>query len=291
MTAADVRIHDPGPRTTIQDLGRTGYAHLGVTGSGAADRGSLRLANRLLGNSEHAAVLENTLGGLSFELTTSRHIAVTGAPVSVRVDDTVVNEAARLFVRAGQRVRLGQPPHGLHTYVAFGGGSLDVPATLGSASRDCLAGIGPDPVRRDQLIGLRSDGPTVLPEIPLEVIPSRIPHGHIDITFWWGPRDALFSSADRRRFTTTGWTISTQSDRVGARLTGPPLSIGEVHIASEGMTTGAIQIPPSGTPIVFLADHPVTGGYPVIGVVTDRDIDLLAQAAPGTTVRFTPHAV
>jgi biotin-dependent carboxylase-like uncharacterized protein len=199
----------------------------------------------------------------------------------------VVEEPAPLYVPAGQRVQLGRPDHGLHTYVAVAGGGLDVRAVLGSASRDSLAGIGPDPLRPGEIIELRQDRPIRLPALALELIPHRIPHAHIDIDFHWGPRDGLFSPADRRRFRSTDWTVSTQSDRVGARLTGPALSIGEVHLPSEGMALGAIQVPPSGTPIVFLADHPVTGGYPVIGVVTEHDIDLLAQAAPGTTVRFT----
>jgi biotin-dependent carboxylase-like uncharacterized protein len=287
VQTGSLRIHDPGPRTTIQDLGRPGYAHLGVTGSGAADRSSLRLANRLVGNPEGAAALENTLGGLTFELTTDHHVAITGAPVSVRVDGTAVIEPARLYLLAGQRVQLGRPGPGLHTYLAVAGGGLDVAAVLGSASRDCLAGIGPDPVRPGQIIGLRSQRPVAIPILPLELIAHRIPTGHCDVSFRWGPRDALFSPADRGRFTSTDWLVTSQSDRVGARLSGPPLAIGEVHLPSEGMATGAIQIPPSGTPIVFLADHPVTGGYPVIGVVTEQDIDLLAQAAPGTAVRFT----
>lgn len=284
-----LRIIDPGLLSTVQDLGRTGYAHLGVTSSGAADRASLALANRLVGNIEGAAAVENTCGGLTVALTASRHVAVTGAQVAVTVDSVVVAEPSRFYVRAGQRIHLSRPVYGLHTYLAVAGG-LDVPHVLGSASRDSLSGLGPAPLQPNQVLRLETSGTATIPDVPLESIPQRVPANQADVAFRWGPRDALFSPADRARFTRTAWIVSPQTDRVGARLIGPPLTIGEVHLPSEGMMRGAIQVPPSGAPIVFLADHPVTGGYPVIGVVVDDDIALIAQAAPGTTVRFTARS-
>jgi biotin-dependent carboxylase-like uncharacterized protein len=281
-----LRVLDAGVLSTVQDLGRTGYAHLGVTSSGAADRASLTLANRLLGNVESAAAVENTYGGLTVELSTGRHLAVVGAPVAVTVDDVAVAEPARFYVRAGQRIHLGRPAPGLHTYLAVTGG-LDIKRILGSASRDSLSGLGPPPLQRGQTLPLGTCWAATLPEVPLELAPHRIPPRYADVAFRWGPREVLFSRADRAQFTRTNWIVSQHTDRVGARLDGPALSIGDVHLYSEGMMRGAIQVPPSGAPIVFLADHPVTGGYPVIGVVTDDDIALIAQATPGTTLRFT----
>ncbi|MGW6659530.1 5-oxoprolinase subunit C family protein [Rhodococcus sp. NPDC055024] len=283
-----VRVVDPGTLTTVQDLGRPGYAHLGVSSSGGADRASLMSANRLVGNSVSAPVFETTLGGLTFELSDSRYIAVTGAPVTVCVNGRTVSESARLYVQTGERVQLGRPSWGLRTYVAIAGG-IGAPRVFGSASRDTLAGLGPPPVQRGDDFPLpRPSAPVT--DCPLENVVSRVPVRHAEITFRWGPRETLFTDADRARFTRTRWLVSSQTDRVGSRLTGPALTIGVIDLPSEGMMRGAIQVPPSGEPIVFLADHPVTGGYPVIGVVIDADIALLAQAAPGTTVRFTPAA-
>jgi biotin-dependent carboxylase-like uncharacterized protein len=282
----ELQILDAGLLSTVQDLGRTGYAHLGVTSSGAADRASLTLANRLVGNAEGAAAVENTCGGLTVALTTSRHVAVTGAQVAVTVDSVVVAEPSRFYAHAGQRIHLGRPVYGLHTYLSVAGG-LDVARVLGSASRDTLSGLGSAPLQPDQALRLGQACTATLPDVPLELIPQRVPPGHADIAFRWGPRDALFSRTDRAQFAHTDWMVSPQTDRVGARLIGPALSIGEVHLSSEGMMRGAIQVPPSGAPIVFLADHPVTGGYPVIGVVADDDIALIAQATPGTILRFT----
>lgn len=281
-----LRIIDAGVLSTVQDLGRSGYAHLGVTSSGAADRASLTLANRLVGNAEGAAAVENTCGGLTFELTAGRHVSVTGAPLAVTVDAVPVTEPSRFYACAGQRIQLGRPTHGLHAYLAVAGG-VDSARVLGSASRDSLSGLGPAALRRDQDLILGMPCTARYSDVPLELIPQRVPRGHTEIAFRWGPRDALFSPADRAQFTRANWTVSSQTDRVGARLNGPALSIGEVHLPSEGMMRGAVQVPPSGEPIVFLADHPVTGGYPVIGVVTDDAVALVAQASPGTTLRFT----
>ncbi|NIL74865.1 biotin-dependent carboxyltransferase family protein [Rhodococcus sp. B10] len=277
-------ILDPGASTTIQDAGRAGYAHLGITASGPVDRAAAALANRLVGNAENAAVFENLFGGLSFTVTSPRYVALTGAPVEVRVDGRVVREPQRVYLAAGQRLSVGRPAAGLRIYVAISGG-IRADTTFGSASSDALSGLGPAALAAGDEYKL---GPTTTaPELPLELARSRYPEGTVQLRFRWGPRDSLFSVEDKQALVSTSWTVGANSNRVGIRLTGQPLTIGSVDLRSEGMALGAIQVPPSGEPIVFLADHPVTGGYPVIGVVTEDDLDLLGQAAVGSTVTFS----
>ncbi|MBQ6644556.1 MAG: biotin-dependent carboxyltransferase family protein [Saccharopolyspora sp.] len=282
-TPSTLEVVDPGPLSTVQDLGRTGYAHLGVSPSGAADPESLRLANRLVGNPAGTPALECTLGGLSLRFTAARWVALAGAPASALVDERPVVDPRRFRVPAGQVLHLGRPSIGLRSYLAVGGGFL-VRRVLGGAGHDVLAGHGPAPLRPGDELAIGPDRPQ--PAAPIELANSRCPSGIATLRFGWGPRHELFDAADRERFTTTRWRISTESNRIGVRLLGEPLRIGEVRLASEGMVPGAIQVPPSGEPIAFLADHPVTGGYPVIGVLTEPDIGLLAQAPPGTAIRF-----
>lgn len=283
---AVLTVVQAGPAASVQDLGRPGMAHLGVPASGPADRRSFRLANRLAGNPEDTPALEVTLGGLAITLSTTRHVAVTGAPAPLTVDGVPVDGAPRLWLRAGSVLAIGRPWAGCRTYLAVSGG-IEAERVLGSASRDSLTGLGPDPVRAGAEYGLGPVRP--VPAIPLELAFSVVPcGGPATVRFRWGPRHELFDAADRHRLTTTPWRVSAQCDRVGARLTGPPLAIGSVDLPSEGTVRGAIQVPPSGEPIVFLADHPVTGGYPVIGVVTDADIDLVGQTLPGDALRLAP---
>ncbi|MFC9552326.1 biotin-dependent carboxyltransferase family protein [Rhodococcus sp. NPDC056960] len=281
---AQVSVIEAGLSTVLQDLGRPGFAHLGVTASGAADRSSLALANRLVGNADGATALENTFGGLVITVSADRYVAVTGATVDIYIDGRAPAEGRRTLLRAGQILSLGRPATGLRAYVAIEGG-IETERVFGSAATDCLSGLGPGRVRpgANFMLGTEARPPH---DVPLELTPPRLPVGAVEARFRWGPRDGLFAPRDRVALTTTSWTVSADCDRVGARLTGPPLSVGSIDLPSEGMALGAIQIPPSGEPIIFLADHPVTGGYPVIGVVTERDVDLLAQAAPGTRVRL-----
>lgn len=285
-TPALMTVVEAGVSTSVQDLGRTGLAHLGVPTAGPADRRSFLLANRLVGNPENTPALEVTIGGLALTLSTSRYVAITGAPAPVSVDGVRVADPTLVHLRAGARLAVGRPWAGCRTYLAVCGG-VEAERVLGSASRDSLTGLGPQPVRAGTVLGLGPAHP--VPAVPLELAFSVVPAGGaVTARFRWGPREDLFSTEDLRRLTATTWRISAQTDRVGARLTGPPLTIGSVDLPSEGTVRGAIQIPPSGEPIVFLADHPVTGGYPVIGVVTDTDIDLVGQTLPGDELRLVP---
>lgn len=280
----------PGPLALVQDLGRPGHASVGVSPSGAADRGALALANRLVGNNLAAAGLELTLGGLTVQARSALIVAVTGAAVEVDVDGRPVGRNATVPVPAGSVVRIGRPHVGLRAYLAVRGG-IDVAPVLGSRSFDVLSAIGPPPLRPgDRLPIGRAREP--LPQIDL--VPVRPPSPATPTVLHWtpGPRTDRLSAAGLDALSRTEWTVGVDSDRVGVRLDGPALDRPEQpELASEGLVRGAVQVPPSGRPVIFLADHPTTGGYPVVAVVDDADTDALAQVRPGDRVELRPAPV
>lgn len=270
-----------GPLALVQDRGRPGLGGMGVGRSGAADRASHDLANRLVANDPAAATVEVTLGGLQVRAETDLTVAVTGAPAPAALDGTPVGHAAVLRLRAGQVLALGPPTTGLRSYLAVRGG-VAVDPVLGSRATDVLSGLGPPPLQRGAVLPVGA----VPHRVPvLEQAPVGVPTGGtLVLRARRGPRedrvqDDLFAR---------GWTVSSRSDRIGARLDGDALRpvAGRGELPSEGVVRGAVQVPPSGEPVLFLADHPVTGGYPVVAVVLDADVDLAAQARPGQPVRF-----
>lgn len=268
-----------GPLALVEDLGRPGHAAIGVGRSGAADRGALRLANRLLGNGEDLAGIEVTLGGLVMVVRGGdTWVAVTGAPAPLTVGRRAAAPYGPVRVRAGETVSLGLPSSGLRSYVGVRGG-VDVAPVLGSRSRDVLAGIGPEPLAPGAVLPV-GPPPATYPHV--DGVPPRS-YEEIVLRVVRGPRDRLV--LDPEALATT-WTVSSASDRVGMRLDGTVLALRDPDAAlpSEGAYRGAVQVPPSGQPVVFLADHPVTGGYPVVGVVADSDVDLAAQARPGQPI-------
>ncbi|MCU1544284.1 MAG: allophanate hydrolase [Microbacteriaceae bacterium] len=277
-----VEIIDPGPFTTVQDLGRPGYAHLGVSTSGAADLASHSLANRIVGNPPTAAGIEILLGGFSARLTEGRWCSVAGATVGVTVDSHPVPEPSLFFLPAASILRLDPATTGLRAYLAIEGGIVGN-RVLGSASWDSLGNFGTRPATSGtQWELLQSDGePRYTGVVPTFEAPATLTLG-----FFWGPRDHLLDKPSRDVLLTTRWTVTNDCDRVGARLSGSPLAVSEGSLPSEGCVVGSIQVPPTGLPIVFLADHPVTGGYPVVGVITETAAAHLAQARPGTYIQF-----
>lgn len=281
-----IHIEQTGPFATVQDLGRPGWFDSGVGPSGAADRSSLRLANRLVGNPEDFAALEVLLGGLVLRADGHLTIAVTGAPAPATVDGTPVGHASVLELTEGQVLRLGTTPTGLRTYVSVRGG-IDVPKVLGSRSYDTMSGIGPPPLRPGTQ--LRA-GPTPRTLPTVEFAPQPVPPTEVVVRALPGPRAEWFADPDAL-FRGT-WSVATDTDRVGARLDrrdGPPLvRTVDRELPAEGVALGSVQVPPSGQPVVFLADHPITGGYPVVAVVLDDDVDLVAQSQPGRVLRFVP---
>jgi biotin-dependent carboxylase-like uncharacterized protein len=274
-----------GPLALIQDLGRPGNGHLGVPPSGALDQPALRLANRLVGNPESAAGIEMVLGGLSVRAGASCTIAVTGPQVDVELDGHSVGSHNPVHLAGGDVLTVGNPSSGLRCYLAVSGG-VDVTPELGSRATDVLSGIGPDPLAAGDVLplGARAGLPVGADELP----PSRAPED-LRIPVLSGPRDDWFTEA---QLAAGQWKVSPESNRVGVRLIGTALRraarYNNIELASEGLVTGAIQVRPNGLPVVFLADHPTTGGYPVIAVVDPASLPSLAQARPGVRVRFRP---
>ncbi len=275
-----------GPLALIQDLGRPGHAAVGVGRSGAADRHSFQLGARLLAQDYAAAAIEVTFGGLAIRAHGDVLLALTGAPAPAAIDGTQVAHLAPFVLGDGFILRLAIPPVGLRTYLSVRGG-VDVPAVLGSRATDVLSGLGPAPLKVGDVLPVGAS-PAAFPNVDIAPVRSMT-NGPISIRALQGPRADWL--ADARLLEATPWTVSSRSDRVGIRLEGQALHRHESRIdqelLSEGVVRGSIQVPPGGHPVLFLADHPVTGGYPVAAVVRDEDIDLAAQAVPGQTLRIS----
>ncbi len=279
-----------GALTTVQDLGRPGHAHLGVPRSGALDEAAHRLANRLLGNPETAATLETTLTGCAVRALRPVRAVVTGAPCPVTVDGRPVPWGRPVRVPAGSVLDAGPAVHGVRTYLAFAGG-VDVAPVLGSRATDLLSGLGPAPLGDGDVLPLGPPGPAPSPGTTgqPDAAPWQAPPRELVLPVVYGPRDDWFTTGALRTLTASSFRVSAASNRIGLRTEGPALErVREGELASEGMPLGAVQVPPEGRPLVFLADHPTTGGYPVVGVVPEPALWAAAQAVPGTPVRFTP---
>ena len=279
-----LEVQRSGPHALVQDLGRPGLAHIGVTRSGAADRRSHRLANRLLANPDDRATIEVTLGGFSARVRGGGlDIAVTGADANPSIDGIPFGANSIAHINDGQVITLSAPRAGLRSYLGVRGG-IAVPETLGSRSYDTLSGIGPAPLRSGDVVPVgdpvgRSPG---IDQAPV----AAMTDGPVELRMTPGPRYDWFVDPDA--IVHTEWVTSDRSDRVGVRLVGPALQSrwpGR-QLPSEGAIRGAVQVPPDGQPVILGADHPVTGGYPVIGVALDADTDALAQLRPGQLVRL-----
>lgn len=255
-------VVEPGLATTIQDAGRPGLAHLGVSPAGYVDPALAGLLNRVIGNPSDAATLE-TVGGLVVE---------AHAPVVVATS----GHAAPLVLRTGERVRIATGGRQWH-YLAVRGG-VDVPTVLGSRSHDTLSGLGAVRIVAGTVLGVGpgSDEP-VADVAPVPPVPRTARLGP-------GPRADWFDGDVLDALTARPLTV-TASSRVGVRLRGAELVRAHVgELSSEGLVRGAIQVPPDGDPIMMLADHPTTGGYPVVAVVHPDDVAVVAQQLEGTTV-------
>ena len=288
MTGRSIEVARPGALTTIQDCGRPGYAHLGVPRSGALDAPAHHRANRLVGNPPGAPVLETTLTGVAVTARAAVTVAVTGAHAAVRLDGRPAGRDTAVAVAPGQTLDVGPARPGVRSYVAFSGG-LRVPPVLGSASTDLLSGLGPPRLAAGDVLDL-GDGAADGPRRPCPqagVPPAPVPGERAELLIHLGPRDDWLSAAGLAALHGGAWQVSPQSNRVALRLAGaaPPRSrSGE--LPSEGLVAGAIEALPDGQLVVFLADHPTTGGYPVIAVLDPRSLPVCAQARPGLTVTF-----
>lgn len=279
-----LEVLQTGPLALVQDLGRPGLAHIGVGRSGAADRRSHALANRLLANPEDSATLEITLGGFTARvLGGAIDVAISGADPSPAADGIPFGINSIQHVGDGQVITFGTAATGLRSYLGVRGG-VDVAPVLGSRSYDTLSGIGPAPLQAGDMIPVGRPA-AAFPSIAQAPV-GPIAAGRVDLTVAPGPREDWFT--DPEALIRSAWVISERSDRVGVRLVGPPLQHRwpDRQLASEGVTRGAIQVPPNGQPVILGPDHPTTGGYPVIGVIIDADTDRVGQLRPGQPVRL-----
>ena len=311
-----LRVVRPGLLATFQDDGRLA-ANMGVTGSGAADMPAAHLANALVGNPAHAVTIELTNGSAAFQAVGDQVAAVTGAPVAVTIrpapnatatgdaqhaERSNVRQSARSFaitrqeaflLRDGETLEIGAPRAGLRDYVAIAGG-FKAPGILGSSATDTMSGIGPAPLHAGQLLPSQAAAkapirPTPTVGLP-EPWPANLPQVGRATTLevMLGPRDDWFTEAALAAFVEQEWTVTIQSNRVGLRLAGatPLERRNDVELASEATVPGAIEVPASGQPVIFLRDQPVTGGYPVIAVLTATSLATAGQLPPEAKARF-----
>ena len=273
-----------GPLALVEDLGRAGLAHLGVTRSGAADRRSHTLANRLVANPDDRATVEVMMGGLSVRVRGGDvDIAVTGADTDPAVNGIPFGTNSIHHVKDGEVISLGAPWAGMRSYLAVRGG-IDIAPVLGSRSYDMMSAIGPRPLQPGDVlpVGAHAAEYPEIDQAPVAAIEDHL----LDLRVVPGPRDDWFVNPDA--LVHNVWVATDRSDRVGMRLTGTPMRYRDPdrQLPSEGAARGAIQVPPNGLPVILGPDHPVTGGYPVAGVIVDADIDKVAQIRPGQTVRL-----
>lgn len=290
-----LEIVTPGLQTLLQDLGRPGRAGEGVSASGAMDRGALRAANRAVGNEPSTACLEILMGGLNFTCHGQALVAITGAEVEVELrsaDGQLLRPALYkpFALQDGDQVSIGSPSAGLRNYLAIRGG-FSVTPVLGSLSTDTLAHVGPAALAAGDRLGFeRTPGGLAvsLDEQPAFAMPRRDQLITLDVVM--GPRSDWFTPAALELLAEQTWQVTPQSNRIGIRLAGEQTLERAVggELPSEGTTVGAIQVPPSGQPVLFLADHPLTGGYPVIGAVATYHLDLAGQIPVNARIRFNP---
>ncbi|CEA09720.1 KipI antagonist [Arthrobacter saudimassiliensis] len=307
FTGGWLQVTAPGLQSLIQDLGRPGYADLGVSAAGAADPRAARQANRLVGNPADAAVVENLFGGLELTAHGDTVLALTGAELPAAVvspagdRDRPAPHAAPFALLDGETLTLGTPFRGVRAYLAVRGG-LAVDAVLGSRSTDSMSGIGPAPLAAGTRLpvgpapaGLHV-GDAEPPVLAAAGSPGSLGEGTTPalLRITAGPRQDWFGADAAAALAAQTWLTTSESNRIGVRLAldpedpdaAPLARRREGELPSEGVVAGSLQVPPSGLPVLFLADHPVTGGYPVIAVVVPEDLPVAAQLPPGHALRF-----
>ncbi len=290
MTAL-LKIQAPGIYSTIQDLGRFGYQHLGVPVSGALDSTSLRLANALAGNDEETAAVEILFQGPTFEVcakTVRIALAGTSTPIEVLGETPrLVPPWQSLTVRRGELFRIGAVRDSVGCYLAIEGG-FDLEPCLGSLSTYVRAGLGGldgRPLAKGDELPLRHNSAPEHAEVSLATSPDLAPRERLRVVL--GPQLECFKKESVEAFLEVAYRVSPKADRMGFRLEGPLLShAGDFNIVSDGIATGAIQVPGSGQPIVLLADRQTTGGYPKIATVISADLPAAGRLKPGDPVRF-----
>ena len=282
-------ILHPGMLTTVQDLGRYGQSHLGLTTGGPSDKTAFSWANRLLNNDANDAMLEVTFGGLKLKSQVNTLVCITGAKTDVKIAGRAVELWTTHQVKIGDIIEFGFSEQGVKSYFAVKGG-LKLKPQFGSVATVTREGIGgiqgkgleannylaaeSDHESTHQMHLLEQDAPYYSTELRLRVIP--------------GYQQALFSRMQQRRFFSGHYKVSKQWDRMGYRLEGPAINCEQRSLLSEGIALGAVQIPPDGQPIVLMQDRQTIGGYPKIGSVLSLDLTNLSQCTQGAHVYFEP---
>jgi antagonist of KipI len=287
-----LRVEAPGILTTIQDLGRPGHRSWGIPVGGAMDRFALAAANRLAGNHEGAAALECTISGPTLVAVEPCYVGLAGADLSAEVNADPVPAWAGFQLAAGDRLAFRGRRWGGRAYIAVSGG-LAAGTWLGSAATFLLirrGGLEGRPLRAgDVLHRLNDQAP---PEGSRELAAGARPdYGHGVVGLIPGPHFRRLTPAGRKALLGPPFTISSHSDRMGFRLEGPEIELKGGELVSFGLVTGAVQVPPSGQPIVLMADHQTAGGYPVVGTVPRADMPLAAQLVPGEEIAFQKTTV
>lgn len=278
------RVLHPGALTTVQDLGRYGYQRFGIGTNGAMDEIAAKAANYLVGNGENAALLEMTLSGCRLEFVTAGQVALAGADMGATLNGAAVLRGRTIDVVAGDVLQMGFVRNGCRGYMAFGGG-LAVPEVMGSRSTNLKCGLGGFAGRAlrvgDELAVYESAA------VAVREWAQPIYAGEIELRCVAGPQADMFTAAGLRTFIESEYTVLSESDRMGYRLGGAPLeSIAGTDIISDGIALGSVQVTNSGLPIILMADRQTTGGYAKIATVLSEDLWMLAQAMPGSKVRF-----
>ncbi|MEG2977534.1 MAG: urea amidolyase family protein [Comamonas sp.] len=289
-----LQVRATGLLTLFQDLGRHGQAGQGVSASGAMDQAALKTANRLVGNTSNLPALETVGGGLSLQSRGEQVLAITGAQAPITITNAagqswVASSYTALALADGDTVTIGQPTAGARCYVAVRGG-YQVQPVLGSAATDTLAHVGPPALQRGQWLGVQPAVHAVVSDaaFPVQGLPAADAEVVLDVEL--GPRTDWFTPEAVALLASQSWQVTPQSNRVGLRLAGEQALSRAIttELPSEGTPLGAIQVPASGQPVLFLADHPLTGGYPVIGCVAAHHLDLAGQIPVGAWIRFNP---
>lgn len=280
-----IHVLHPGMLTTVQDLGRRGYAHLGISPAGAADALSFRIANLLVGNNENTAALEMTLLGAALRFDAPAIAAVVGAELTLDLDNTPAPTGEPLRILAGSTLKCGPMTQGARAYLAVQGG-IDVPLVMNSASTFLPGGFGGHQGRALRKGDALNIG-TRIASKPRKLRAILQPkNGPLRVTR--GPQHDWFGDRAFSALLSTPFYVSDRSGRTGLRLTGQkivPRHTGQ--LLTDGVPLGAIQIPSDGQPIILFVDQQTTGGYPKIASVIAADLHLVGQLRPRGTIRFT----
>jgi biotin-dependent carboxylase-like uncharacterized protein len=286
-----MRIMDSGLLTTIQDLGRYGYQRYGVSVSGAMDEYSVKIANKLVGNSYNEAVLETTLKGVNIEFMNDCVFAITGGECDVTLNGKPIDTWRSYRAEYGDIIKMGICKEGMRNYLAFSGG-IDVPLVMNSRSTDIRAGIGGNNGKKIMTHDILHISNHDASKIPLKKFNEKYKETYqnrIEIRVVLGQQSDYFTGKSIKNFFESSYVITKDSDRMGMRLSGKEISCKDgVDIISDGMTFGAIQIAGNGQPIIMMADRQTTGGYVKLGNVASADFHKLAQALQKTRIRFVP---